>query len=83
MWPNTLVYASRADREALEGNLFDSQSIAATLEAKKEQLEEVNQNSMIKNEALQGTKVFPKNNIHTLKANNSLPIHTLVFKQRH
>ena len=44
----------RADKEALENNLFDAQTTAATLEAKKEQLEEANQNSMMKNEALQG-----------------------------
>ena len=44
----------RSDKEALETNLFDSQSNNTTLLAKKEQLEEVNQNALLKNEALQG-----------------------------
>ena len=45
----------RADKEALETNLFDAQNTATTLAAKKEQLEEVNQNALMKNEALQGS----------------------------
>lgn len=48
----------RADKEALENNLFDAQTVAAALEAKKEQLEESNQASMMKNEALQGSSLF-------------------------
>ena len=47
----------RSDKEALETNLFDAQSNATTLLAKKEQLEEVNQNALMKNEALQGELV--------------------------
>ena len=45
----------RADKEALETNLFDAQTTVANLNAKKDQLEEANQGCNAKNESLQGT----------------------------
>lgn len=65
LFSNTCVYSIydvlflfRADKEALESNLFEVQNALATLEAKKEQLEEINQNALLKNEALQGNFRF-------------------------
>ena len=46
--------ALRADKESLEGSLYEAQQMVSQLEARKEQLESENQELLIKKENLQG-----------------------------